>query len=450
MQSASRTETWRGWEGLVIEGKFPLRQWLGSSDHSAVFLTDWKEQPSFKVVIKLIAQDRGQPEVRAAVQPAVVQLSHPHLMRIFETGHCVLDRIPLVYVVMEHADEDLSQILPQRPLTPAETADLLPPVLDGLSYLHGKGLIHGRLKPSNVQAVNDQLKLSADQVRSIADAGARRGRRDVYDAPETAAGVVSPACDVWSLGVTLLAVLTQNVPEDGDAPKEDPLLPATMPEPFRGIVHECLHLDPQQRCSIADIRARLQPGANSTPAASPAAPTAPAATPAAPYRTPWRILIPIAILAIFGFGFVLFRAIFPSKPSSQSGKFQIEVTPQASQPVPAPTTPAPAPAAKKVSGSAGEVAQQVLPDISQSARRSITGTIKIKIRVDVDGSGKVTKARLASPVKSRYFADHTLEAAKAWEFSPPEVDGKPTESSWELQFRLQRSGTHASAQRLTH
>jgi TonB family protein len=445
MQSASRTETWRTWEGLVVEGKFPLRQWLGGSDHSAVFLTEWKEQPSFKVVIKLIAQDRDQPELRNSRGPAAVPLEHPHLIRIFETGQCVLDRIPLVYVVMEQADEDLSQILPQRPLTPAETADLLPPVLDGLAYLHGQGLIHGRLKPSNVQAVNDQLKLSADQVRSIADAGARRGRRDVYDAPETAAGVVSPACDVWSLGVTLLAVLTQNVPEDGDAPKEDPLLPATMPEPFRGIVHECLHLDPQQRCSIADIRARLQPGANSTPAASP---TAPAATPAAPYRTTWRILIPIAVLLIFGFGFVLFRAIFPS-PSSQSGKFKIEVTPQASQPVPAPTTPESAPAAKKVSGSAGEEVRQVLPDISQSARRSITGTIKIKVRVDVDDSGKVTKARLASPVKSRYFADHTLEAAKAWEFSPPEVDGKPAESAWELQFRLQRSGTHASAQRLT-
>ena len=79
---------------------------------------------------------------------------------------------------------------------------------------------------------------------------------------------------------------------------------------------------------------------------------------------------------------------------------------------------------------------------------SITGTIKIKVRVDVDDSGKVTRAKLAAPVQSRYFADHSLEAAKAWEFTPPQVDGKPAASAWELQFRLQRGGTHASAQRL--
>ena len=36
----SKPETWKSWEGRTVDGKFPLRQYLGGSDHSAVFLTE--------------------------------------------------------------------------------------------------------------------------------------------------------------------------------------------------------------------------------------------------------------------------------------------------------------------------------------------------------------------------------------------------------------------------
>ncbi len=149
---------------------------------------------------------------------------------------------------------------------------MLPPLLDALSYLHGKKFVHGRIKPSNVLAVGDQLKLSADQVVPATESNPARRRRDVYDAPETGAGIVSPAGDVWSLGVTLVAALTQNISfAEGTSPN-DPDLPASVPEPFRGMARECLHLDPKRRCSIAEIQARLQPAGRSVPAASSPAP----------------------------------------------------------------------------------------------------------------------------------------------------------------------------------
>jgi TonB family protein len=69
--------------------------------------------------------------------------------------------------------------------------------------------------------------------------------------------------------------------------------------------------------------------------------------------------------------------------------------------------------------------------------------------VEVNSSGKVTSAKLAAPVSSRYFSDHTLQAAKAWEFSPTEAAGQPAPSAWMLQFRIQRSGTQASADRIS-
>ncbi|MFZ0808881.1 MAG: TonB family protein [Candidatus Sulfotelmatobacter sp.] len=441
MRFATSIETWRAWEGRVLDGKFTLGRWLGGSDHSAVFATDQSPQPPSQAVIKLIAPEPGQADVQLSRWRAVAQLSHPNLIRIFETGKCKLDETPLLYVVMEQAEEDLSQILPQRALSGGETADLLPPLLDGLAYLHGKGFVHTRVRPSNVHAVGNHVKLSADQITAIANTGSTRRRRDVYDAPETAAGILSPTSDIWSLGVTLMAALTQNVPQNGEATHGDPGLPASIPEPFHGIVRECLHLDPQQRSTIAQIRARLAPSAAPAVVES----KIPQASGAKPSRPPMFVAVAVLLALIGIFAFWKSRSSSPvaEQPASQSTSSQSAPAQTGSSAAPA-ISPSAKPA-ETAPASHGAVVRQILPEVSPSARRTVTGTIKIKVRVEVDASGKVTSAKLAAPVASRYFADHTLQAAKAWEFSPAGVDGQPAPSAWMLQFRIQRSGTHASA-----
>ncbi len=470
----SSPEAWKKWEGRV-DGKFPLRQWLGGSEHSAVFLTERPGQ-SEKVAIKLIASD-ADADRQLSHWRAAAQLSHPHLMRIYEAGRCRLDGTPLLYLVMEYAEEDLSEILPQRALAPSEVTDLLPPLLDALSFLHSKGFVHGRVKPSNVHAMGDQLKLSADQIVATTEPASRR--RDVYDAPETAAGIVSPAGDVWSIGVTLVAALTQNVSFEGSAEADpshpDPAPPDTVPQPFRGIARECLHLDPKRRCSLAEIQARLLPAGRSVPAPVPVGePPAPA------YGSAWRIVIPVAVLLLFVLGLFFYRTIFPGKPSSQLGPVKIEDSapaPAPAEPVrsspttsnpatsnptpsnltttkPAPPNPAPAsvpvpPAPKATAPTRGEVVHQVVPEVPQSARNTITGTVKVTVHVDVDSSGKVTAAKFKSAGPSKYFAGQAMKAAERWEFSPPVVDGKPAASAWVLQFRFKRTSAQASSERVS-
>jgi TonB family protein len=98
----------------------------------------------------------------------------------------------------------------------------------------------------------------------------------------------------------------------------------------------------------------------------------------------------------------------------------------------------------------GEVLHQVLPDIPKSAMNTITGTIKISARVEVDPSGKVSAAKLVSAGPSRYFANLVLQAAQRWEFVPPEVAGQPTASTWLLRFRLRRASIQVSPERVTH
>ena len=451
----SKPETWKTWEGRSVNGKFPLRQWLGGSEHSAVFLSEKPGQSSEKVAIKLIETDATRTESQITQLRSTLKLSHPHLIRTFETGRSQIDGTNFVYVVMECADEDLSQILPQRALAPAEVSELLPPLLDALAYLHNKNLVHGRIKPSNVLAVGDQLKLSSDQVSTVAESNGGLRRRDVYDAPETAAGIISPAGDVWSIGVMLVAAITQDVTLAEKTSPGSPSLPDTIPEPFRGIAKECLQLDPKRRCSLAQIHARLQPPARSVPEPAAVAPPKPARQ----YRYSWRMLIPVAVVLAIVLGWRVFRVSSAPEDSAKPAPVTqpekpAERPPVESKPSPAPpsatSTPVPEPAkpAPHPTGAGGEVRHRVLPEIPRSAENTIHGTIKIVVQVDVDASGKVTNARLKTAGPSHYFAGKVLAAAQGWEFSPPQSGGQPTASEWLLQFHLRRGGVDVTPQQI--
>ena len=77
----SSAEEWRAWEGRVVGGKFPLRTWLGGSDHSAIFLTEQQEKPSRKAAIKLIPAD-----AEAWCRPEVVLKFGEPVRQILETA----------------------------------------------------------------------------------------------------------------------------------------------------------------------------------------------------------------------------------------------------------------------------------------------------------------------------------------------------------------------------
>ena len=201
-------ELLKKWESRLIDEKFPLRQWLGGSEHSAVFLTERSEKESQKLAIKLIPSEDLDEDAQLARWADAAKLSHPHLIRLFECGRSQIDETPFLYVVMEFAEEDLAQILPQRPLTPGEVTEMLPPTAEALAFLHQAGFAHTRIKPSNIMAVDNQLKISADAIRKTGERDSA-GDATAYTAPEVATGGVSPAADVWSLGIMLLAVLTQ-------------------------------------------------------------------------------------------------------------------------------------------------------------------------------------------------------------------------------------------------
>src|SRR6266849_2963932 len=161
------SESWKQWERQIVNSRFLLQRYLGGSEHSAVFLTE-----------------RGIPPQKIAIK--FIQFDEP------------------------------------------DAHDVLTPALQAFAFLHGEGLVHRHVRPSNILAIEDQLKLSSDGISSFTEhaaqshlpaaetqqsaAAASLRHPSPYDAPEVAKGIISPAGDIWSLGITLIESLTQHLP----------------------------------------------------------------------------------------------------------------------------------------------------------------------------------------------------------------------------------------------
>jgi len=380
----------------------------------------------------------------------------------------------------------------------------LPPALDALTYLHGKGRVHGHFKPANILATGDQVKISIDAVSAM---GEMPVQPSAYDAPEIAKTGFSTQGDICSLGMTVVEALTQRLPVIPQNVSDDPELPDSLPQPFLDIARECLRRQPRRRTTIADISARLR-----TPASVPRRPmTAPEpvarakapVTQKAPAKaqkapTNWRsavpaaVLIGLALVVIFIAPRLLNRlqgqsagaaAVEPSTsaatapvvatPASEAGSATApsaaapteaapptensEATPSSapkgadesskdktavSPAPPPPPQPAPPAVATTRPTSSGDVLQQVLPDVPQRALDTIQGTVRVGVRVQVDASGNVTDTSLDSPGPSKYFANLAVNAAQKWKFSPM-ADGSSTRE-WVLRFQFRQDGPKAT------
>ncbi len=188
-------------------------------------------------------------------------LQHGGIAQVYDYG----EQDDLAYLVMELVPgETLSQILARDGrLSVGATLDIVGQAARALQVAHSAGIIHRDIKPAN-------LMVTADGTVKITDFGIARGGADTsmtqtgmvmgtaqYVAPEQATGKrVTPAADLYSLGVVAYECLAGHPPFSADTPvalalmhvrEEPPPLPASVPAPVRGLVAALLAKDPGDR-----------------------------------------------------------------------------------------------------------------------------------------------------------------------------------------------------------
>ncbi len=211
--------------GDLIADRYELEELVGTGGMSSVFRAH-DRQLERRVAIKILhehyAEDPEYLERFRREARAVARLSHPNIVTVIDRG----DDDGRQYIVFEHVDgENLKELVLRSGRLPVRRAlELALAVADGLAFAHDHGLVHRDVKPQNVllsregdvKVTDFGIARSLHVEHGVTQTGTVLGTGD-YLSPEQASGQpVSPATDVYSLGVVLWELLAGDVPFVGE------------------------------------------------------------------------------------------------------------------------------------------------------------------------------------------------------------------------------------------
>ncbi len=251
------SELWQQFSGLTIDGRYHLSALIGAGAHGGTFAAEHltEDGVSRRVAIKLMIRDSLRYDQQLKDLTVYAGLSSPSLVRSFAPGTCDLNGIRLIYLPSELADAPLNSRLPDYPLNLDESRDVGICIATALSYLHGLPvpLVHRDIKPDNIVITGGRWKVADfGLMRAVAAKEGVRTRTFVgtaeYAPPEAFDGLITPAWDIWSLGVTLYEAATGRLPFHGETPQqlmraicnEPPVLDAALEPGLKAIIEACL------------------------------------------------------------------------------------------------------------------------------------------------------------------------------------------------------------------
>ncbi|GAB2936722.1 serine/threonine-protein kinase [Nonomuraea fastidiosa] len=251
-------------QGTTLAGRYRLDTRIGAGGMGEV----WRGEDTVlarTVAVKVLLPGRMQdPGFVARFQGearAMATINHPGVVDVYDYGVSG----DTVYLVMKFVDgEPLDRLLARLGRIPPQAAmELIAQAASALQAVHDQGIVHRDVKPGNLLVQRDgTLVLTdfgiarSDIASRLTDAGMVLGTA-AYCAPEQAEGApVTPAVDIYALGVVAYECLVGQRPFDGDSAvtialkhirEAPPPLPADIPQPVRRLVDIALSKDPARR-----------------------------------------------------------------------------------------------------------------------------------------------------------------------------------------------------------
>lgn len=297
----------------VLGGRYRLVERLGAGGMAVVWRAydEVLDRPvAIKVLAPRLAADPNfRWQLRAEAQ-AAGKLCHPHITNVYDYGEH--DEAP--YVVMELIDgQSMSAVLDHDgPMPWPEAVKACAEVASALAVAHAHGVVHRDVKPSNVMLTAGGAKVVDFGISALIGANDVTPEGNLlgtpaYLAPERLEGrQVSPATDVYALGLLLYRALTGHLPWEVATTTQmlrahrysdpGPLPPVEgLPEAVALLCRRCLSKRPETRPSSAEVAGVL--ASFSTPSW---VPVATSSTPSRSRQWASAVLAATALLAVTG------------------------------------------------------------------------------------------------------------------------------------------------------
>ncbi|HEX3129641.1 MAG TPA: protein kinase [Thermoanaerobaculia bacterium] len=203
--------------------RYELRVRLGEGTASEVYKA-WDPDLERWVALRLIPpglagrSEERKPLIREAL--TVASLEHPNIGPVYDVGEAADGGLFLVSALCE--GETLATRLKRGPMRPEVVVAIAVQVAAAVGRAHEHGILHGRLRPSNVWVGGDgQVRVVDFGLAGLEERTWRTWRiepagRD-FMAPELLLGeAASPRSDVWAVGALLMAMAgrREGLPDD--------------------------------------------------------------------------------------------------------------------------------------------------------------------------------------------------------------------------------------------
>jgi serine/threonine protein kinase len=259
-------------DGVVVAERYELADLLGKGGMADVYRA--KDRVLARDVAVKLLRDTAESETDrlrfTAEARTLAGLNHPGVVMILDAGIS----IEQPFLVMELVEgPTLGQACAAGTMSPQRVASLGAQLAEAIGYAHGQGIVHRDVKPANVLlGIDDRVKLAdfgiarlIGQTVSHTKTGTAVGTA-AYLSPEQVSGQeITPATDVYSLGLVLLEALTGERAYPGTPTESalarlsrDPRVPEELPEGLRGLLHEMTALEPRVRPNPRDVADRLR------------------------------------------------------------------------------------------------------------------------------------------------------------------------------------------------
>lgn len=258
--------------GRTIGGRYRVGRRIGIGGMAVVYeATDERldRQVAIKMMLPQYAEDESFTERFYLEAKSAAKLQSPNIVAVHDWG---LDEpTGTYYIVMELLDgTDLKHgIIDHAPFPCKTTAEIAKQVCNGLRVAHGHDIIHRDIKPQNIMVQPDgNIKVMDFGIARPSDAHLTTSKGVLgtaqYISPEQTRGMeVSPASDIYSLGIVMYECVTGRLPFDGkDAVtvalkqvRERPVPPSEIcgdvDAVMEGIIIKCMAKSPDDRFESA-------------------------------------------------------------------------------------------------------------------------------------------------------------------------------------------------------